>query len=63
MVVATNFSRSIEVEIIQDSKALHRLCGQGGDKTRRGRINALLFIFRTSRNDKLTESVSAEMIP
>ncbi|WP_257469731.1 hypothetical protein [Prochlorococcus marinus] len=29
MVVTTIFSRSVGVEIIQESKALHRLCGQG----------------------------------
>jgi len=30
MVVATIFSHSVGVEIIQESKALHRLCGQRG---------------------------------
>ena len=29
-------------------------------KTQRGQINALLFIFRTSRNDKFTERVGFE---
>jgi len=28
--VTTIFSRSVGVEIIQESKALHRLCGQRG---------------------------------
>jgi len=30
VVVTTIFSRSVGVEIIQESKALHRLCGQRG---------------------------------
>ena len=30
MVVATIFSHSVGVEIMQDSKALRRLCGQRG---------------------------------
>jgi len=49
------FLNILGVEIIQASKALHRLCRQHGSVhiTRRGQINILLFIFRTSRKYKL----------
>jgi len=57
VVVTTIIFYSEGVEIIQESKALHRLCGQRGAYDSRRANKYLLFIFRTSRNDKLTERV------
>ena len=46
MVVATIFSHSVGVEIIQESKALHRLCGQRGaeDSKRANKCPLILFL-------------------
>jgi len=45
VVVTTIFSRSVGVEIIQESKALQRLCGQGGayDSKRANKCPLILF--------------------
>ena len=46
MVVATIFSHSVRVEIIQESKELHRLCGQRGvlDSKRANKCPLILFL-------------------
>ena len=46
MVAAKVFSHSVGVEIIQDSKALHRLCGQRGaeDSKRANKCPLILFL-------------------
>ncbi len=56
-VVATIISHSVGVEIIQESKHFIDFVDSEVYMTRRGQINALLFIFRTSKNYKLTERV------
>ena len=46
MVVATILSHPVGVEIIQESKALHRLCGQRGaeDSKRANKCPLILFL-------------------
>ena len=60
MVVTTIFFGSVGVEIIQESKHFIDFVDSDVYMTRRGQINALLFIFRTSKNYKLTERVGFE---
>ena len=50
MVVANIFSHLVGLEIIEESKALHRLCGQRGalDSKRANKCPLILF-FRTGR--------------